>query len=203
MSMLTRKKSSPASGDGARHEKALTGPNVGRQREEFGGINWGAAFFGWLVAMGLAAILIAIVSAAGAAIGLTSVSGSQATKNAATIGIGGGIAFVIVLMLAYYSGGYVAGRMSRFDGGRQGFSVWILGLIITLLFAAAGAIFSSKYNILASLNLPRIPVKEGDLATGAAIALAVAAIGTLVTSIVGAMAGRRYHRKVDALGYDV
>ena len=52
---------------------------VRRQREEFGGINWGAVFFGWLVAIGLAAILIAILSAAGAAIGLTSVSSSDAT----------------------------------------------------------------------------------------------------------------------------
>lgn len=198
--MLTRKKNRARAGDAVRREKTRTGPNVRRQREEFGGINWGAGFFGWLVAMGLAAILIAIVSAAGAAIGLTSVTGSQATKNAATIGIGGGIALVIVLMLAYYSGGYVAGRMSRFDGARQGFSVWIFGLIITLLFAAAGAIFGSKYNILASLKLPRIPVNEGDLATGAAIALAVVVIASLVASMVGGMAGRRYHRKVDQLG---
>src|SRR4051812_16155196 len=37
-----------------------------RQREEFGGINWGASFFGWLSAAGLGAILAGIVSAAGA-----------------------------------------------------------------------------------------------------------------------------------------
>jgi hypothetical protein len=181
--------------------EAPAAPNVRRQREEFGGINWGAAFFGWLVAIGMAAILTAIVSAAGAAIGLTNVSSGEATKNAGTIGIGGGIAFVIVLMLAYYAGGYVAGRMSRFDGGRQGFSVWIFGLLVTLLFAAAGAIFGSQYNVLTALKLPRIPVKEGDLATGGAITLALIFIGTLVAAIVGGMAGRRYHRKVDEVGY--
>jgi hypothetical protein len=27
-----------------------------RQRERFGGFNWGAAFFGWLVAVGVAAL---------------------------------------------------------------------------------------------------------------------------------------------------
>ena len=42
-----------------------------RQRDEFGGINWGASFFGWLVAVGVAALLTAILAAAGAAIGLT------------------------------------------------------------------------------------------------------------------------------------
>src|SRR5437868_2079426 len=40
-----------------------------RQREEFGGINWGSAFFGWIVAIGIGVLLTAIVSAAGAAIG--------------------------------------------------------------------------------------------------------------------------------------
>ena len=45
-----------------------------RQREEFGGLHWGSAFFGWLVAVGIAVLLVAIVSAAGAAIGLTSAS---------------------------------------------------------------------------------------------------------------------------------
>jgi hypothetical protein len=34
-----------------------------RQREEFGGINWGAAFFGWLVAVGLGSLLVAILAA--------------------------------------------------------------------------------------------------------------------------------------------
>ena len=42
-----------------------------RQREEFGGINWGAAFFGWLVAVGLGSLLVGILAAAGAAVGLT------------------------------------------------------------------------------------------------------------------------------------
>ena len=91
-----------------------------RQREEYGGINWGAAFFGWLVAVGMAAILLGILSAAGTAFGLTDVSESEANSNAETIGLVGGILLVAVLAIAYYFGGYVSGRMSRFDGARQG-----------------------------------------------------------------------------------
>jgi putative Ca2+/H+ antiporter (TMEM165/GDT1 family) len=168
-----------------------------RQREEFGGLNWGAAFFGWLVAVGIAAILTAFVSAAGAATGLTHISSSEATNNAATIGIGGAIALLIALLLAYYAGGYVAGRMSRFDGGRQGFGTWLIGVIITVLFGAGGAILGSKYNVLSALNLPRIPVQEGTLATGAAITLAAIVLGTLIAAVLGGRIGRRYHRKVD------
>ena len=33
-----------------------------RQRDEFGGINWGAAFFGWIVALGIGVLLTAIVA---------------------------------------------------------------------------------------------------------------------------------------------
>jgi hypothetical protein len=40
-----------------------------RQREEYGGINWDAAFFGFLVAVGMATILLGLLSAAGAASG--------------------------------------------------------------------------------------------------------------------------------------
>ena len=42
-----------------------------RQRDEVRGHNWGAAFFGWLVAVGIGALLTALLSAAGAAIALS------------------------------------------------------------------------------------------------------------------------------------
>lgn len=172
------------------------------QHEEYGGLNVGAALLGWLVAGGIAAILTAIVSAAGAAIGLTQVSGSAATQNAGAIGIVGGIVLVLVLMLAYFVGGYNAGRLSRFDGGRQGFGVWIVGLVITLLIGAAGAIFGSEYNVLAQLQIqPRVPVSEGALATGGLIALAAIILGTLLAAILGGKAGERYHKKVDRSAY--
>jgi hypothetical protein len=168
-----------------------------RQRDEFGGFSWGAAFFGWLVAIGLAALLVAIASAAGAAIGLTEVSESEAASNAEEITLAGGIVLVAILLVAYYAGGYVAGRMSRFDGGRQGFGVWLLGLLVTAGVAAVAAIAGSEYNVFEQLDLPRIPVDEGDLATGGVIALIAAVAGTLVAAILGGKLGERYHRRVD------
>jgi hypothetical protein len=169
-----------------------------RQREEFGGINWGAAFFGWVVAIGIGVLLTAIVSAAGAAIGLTNnVSGGDAKANADTIGIVGGALLIAIAVLAYYAGGYVAGRMSRFDGARQGFAVWLFGLVVTLLVAGAGAILGDQYNVFEQLNLPRIPVSTSDLTTGGAIALAAIVLGSLLAAIAGGKVGQRYHRKVD------
>jgi hypothetical protein len=173
-----------------------------RQREEFGGINWGAAFFGWLVAVGLGSLLVAILAAAGAAVGLTqNVSESDATANADSIGLGGAIALLVVLMIAYYCGGYVAGRMSRFDGARQGFGAWMFGIVVTILLALAAVILGSEYNVLEQLNLPSLPVGESTLTTGGAIALAAVVLGTLLAAIVGGKAGERYHRKVDRAGF--
>ena len=99
-----------------------------RQRDEFGGFQWGADFFGWLVAVGLATLLIALLAAAGAAVGLTDADAAEATDEATTIGIVGGVLLLIVLLVAYYFGGYVAGRMARFNGPRQGLGVWLIGL---------------------------------------------------------------------------
>ena len=172
-----------------------------RGRDEFGGINWGSAFFGFLVAVGIGVILTALISAAGAAIGLTSITKADARSNAAAISIGGGILLTLIALIAYFSGGYVAGRMSRFDGARQGFATWAWGLIITLLAAALGVIAGSQYNVFNGLNLPRIPIDEGSLTTGGAITLAAIFIASLIAAILGGKAGERYHRRVDEVAY--
>lgn len=189
--------------DGAVRERAA-GPAVvqQRQRDEYGGFNFGAAFFGWLVAVGMAVLLTALLSAAGAAIGLTELTEGEAKSNAGTISIVGGVLLIVVLALSYYAGGYVAGRMSRFDGGRQGLGVWIMGLLVTVALAVLGAVAGSEWNLFSQVNLPRIPIDEGSLATGAVIALVLILIGTLVAAIVGGKAGERYHRKVDRAGYE-
>jgi hypothetical protein len=168
-----------------------------RQREAFGGFNWGAAFFGWLVAVGLAALLTSIVTATGAAVGLT----KNDVGGADTIGILGGILLLVVAAVAWYCGGYVAGRMSRFDGARQGFGVWLLTIFATVLIAVAGWVLGNEYNVLDKLNLPRIPDNAGDLTTGALIALGVILLGTLVATVVGGRMGELYHNRIDRYGF--
>jgi hypothetical protein len=176
--------------------------DVRRQRDEYGGINWGAAFFGWLVAVGIGALLTAFVSAAGAAVAISEIeSATEAVANADTIGIVGVLALFAIALIAYFAGGYVAGRMSRFDGPRQGVGVWAWSIIAVIVLAILGAIAGSEYNLFADLNLPRIPVDEGDLATGGVILLVVVLVGTLLAAMAGGRAGERYHRRVDAAGY--
>jgi amino acid transporter len=169
-----------------------------RQRDEYGGINWGAAFFGWLVAVGLGAILVGLLAGAGAAIGLTKgFSTTDAQNNAETISLGGGIALLVVLMIAYYAGGYVAGRMSRFDGARQGAGAWLMGLVITVALGVVAAILGDDYNVLSRLDLPRIPIGSETLTTGGIIATIAVILGSLIAAIAGGKVGERFHRRID------
>jgi hypothetical protein len=176
---------------------ALLAEGHDRQHERFGGISWGSTFFGWLSAAGLTALLAGLLGATGAALALNKVGDEATGSNAETIGIAGGIGLLVILAIAYFCGGYVAGRMARFDGARQGLGVWLWGLIAAVAVALLAVIGGSKYNLLDALNLPRIPVDSGSLTTAGLIALIASLVVTLVAGIAGGKAGERFHRKVD------
>ncbi|MGX6449751.1 hypothetical protein ACVU7I_17070 [Patulibacter sp. S7RM1-6] len=171
-----------------------------RQREKFGGFHFGPAIFGWLVAIGISVILAAILSAAGAAIGLTSSDTDVSSGEAKTIGIAGGVLLVLVFVIAYYCGGYVAGRMVRFDGARQGFGTWVIGIAITILLGILGAIAGSQYNVFEKLNLPSLPISGTSLTTGGAVTALVILVASLVAAVLGGRAGERFHRRIDRAG---
>ena len=87
--------------------------------------------------------------------------------------------------------------MSRFDGARQGFAVWVVGLAVVLVLAVAGIVFGAKYNVLAQLDLPRIPVDEGTATRGAVAALVAILVVSALAAVIGGKAGERYHRRID------
>jgi hypothetical protein len=179
---------------------------VAREKEEFGGMKFGSAFFGWLTATGTAVLLTALVAGAGAAIGLGSnvnpdAVADDAAQNADTIGIIGSIAVLVILFVAYYAGGYVAGRMARFSGAKQGLAVWLWALIIAVILAIVTAIAGSQWNVLANLNtFPRLPIGEGELTTLGIVTAVAALLVSLGGAVLGGLGGMRFHRKVDRVG---
>jgi hypothetical protein len=174
-----------------------------REKERYGGIKWGSAFFGWLTATGTAILLTALLAAAGTAVGVANdTDAGEAAGNAGTIGLIGGIALLVVLLIAYYCGGYVAGRMARLNGAKQGVAVWLWAVVIAVLVAVAGALAGAEFDVLARLGgFPRLPINEGELTTGGIIAIVVAVVAALAGAILGGLAGMRYHRKVDRAGH--
>jgi hypothetical protein len=179
---------------------------VARERAEFGGIKFGSAFFGWLAATGTAVLFTALIAAIGVGIGLgtgtdADEATNQANENPGTVGLVGAIALLAILFVSYYCGGYVAGRMARFNGAKQGFAVWLWSLLAAGVVAVISAVAGDKFDIWARLDgFPRLPISDGDLPTAAIVtAIAVAAVG-LIGAILGGLAGMRYHRRVDRVG---
>ena len=174
-----------------------------RAREKFGGANLGAAFFGWLVAMGMTALLTGILAVVATAIGYSeNITQTEAQRAAGAVTLVIAIVLIAVLLIAYYSGGYVAGRMSRFDGARQGVAVWVIGLVVTLIAAALGWAAGDQYNLLDRVNLPRIPIPTDDVTLGGIITGLVVLLGTLLAAMFGGSVGQRYHNRVDRAAVD-
>lgn len=194
----------PAQSPRARREEA-----VEREKEQFGGVKIGSAFFGWLAATGLAVLLTALVAAIGAAVGLNATGGDAAeateaaTQNPSTAGIIGAIAVLVILFVSYYSGGYVAGRMARFNGAKQGIAVWVWALLFAVIVAILAAIAGTQFNLLQNLNsFPRIPVSGDDLTISGIVTAVLAAVVALVGAVLGGIAGMRFHRRVDRAGFE-
>jgi hypothetical protein len=172
-----------------------------RQRDRFGGIQWGSDFFGWLCAIGLASLLTAALVGAGVALGLSTDDATNA-GTADQIGLGGGIALILVLAVAWFCGGYVAGRMARFDGARQGLGVWAWTILAAVVVALVALIGGSDYDVYQRLNLPRLAVGDSTLSTGGAIAGAAAVLVTLLFAVLGGKVGERFHKRVDRVATD-
>jgi len=123
--------SSPRTDLGVEHDRMLQ-----REKEQFSGMKFGVGFFGWLTATGLTVLLTALIT------GITALTGVQNRANGSTLsalGIGGGIALLVVLLISYFAGGYVAGRMARFNGARQGIAVWVWAVLVAAVVAVVAA----------------------------------------------------------------
>jgi hypothetical protein len=167
-------------------------------RDRFGGANLGAAFFGWLVAIGMTVLLTGLLAVAATAVGYSGeVTQTDAERAAGTVTLVTAIVLVAVLLVAYYAGGYVAGRMSRFDGGRQGLAVWVIGLLVTILAAVLGWIAGDQYNLFDRLEVPNIPMPTDDVTLAGIITGLAVLLGTLLAAMAGGKVGRRYHDRVD------
>ena len=185
-------------------EERRIAPGSARGRLHIG-INWGSAFFGWVAAMGLAVILTAFVAAVGAAVGVT--QGATTVDQAATqiqnqdpqtVGIVGIVLLAVIAFVSYYGGGYVAARMSRFDGARQGFAVWLCAVIVAIVVAIVAAVAGARFDVLSTLNtFPRLPVDQGNITGTGIVALVLLLAITLLGAVIGGAGGMRYHRKLE------
>jgi len=193
-----------AAGGTARLDSPRTDPAIERERvlrrekEQFAGMHFWLAFFGWLTATGMTVVLLALIAAVGALFRVQNLLGSQ---NAQAAGIGGVIALLVVLLIAYYCGGYVAGRMARFSGLKQGLAVWLWALIVAVLLAIAGAVAGSQNGVANQLgSIAHLPLSPSTLTVAGIVSAVAVLIVTLIGALLGGLAGMHYHRRVDRAG---
>ncbi|MFG1816992.1 hypothetical protein ACGFIF_24765 [Kribbella sp. NPDC049174] len=175
-------------------------PAVDPELLSYRGFKFGAAFFGWLIAIAMSVLLTLAVSAA--AFGTAEIldyTRADAEAQPGAAGITAATVGVLVLTLAFYAGGYVAGRLARFDGGRNGFGVWMFAFLFSVLAAGAGALLNNQYDLLDEVNRPDVSLSTDTVTTGGIIAAAALVVLTLMFAIIGGKAGRRYHDKIDRL----
>ena len=158
------------------------------QRERYGGAKLGSAFFGWLVAVGLTVLLGVLAGAVTAAIGANPATGTVVT--------------VAVLLVAYFTGGYVAGRLARFDGARNGFLSWAVGVVATIVLTVVAAFVGAQYDVLNRVSLPTLPTSLADVTATGMILAAIAVFGTLLAAMLGGKVGESFHRRVDRAAAD-
>lgn len=187
-----------------RHDREAV---VARERERFGGVKVGAAFFGWLTATGAVVLLIALAAAIGALIASLSgrdvddvVEGAQQDLQSA--GIWGAVILLVIWFVAYYCGGYVAGRMARFDGAKQGVAVWVWAVVIAIVAAIIGLVAGQNF-ALPPGSMPTLPLPEDQATLATVISAVVVAVVALIGAVLGGLAGMRFHRRVDRAGFDV
>lgn len=173
---------------------------VAREREQFGGIKIGSAFFGWVTAMGMTVLLTAIAAGIASAIGASTNTDlnaaiQQVSQDPTGAGIVGAVVLLAILLIAYYCGGYVAGRMARFQGARQGVAVWLWAIVAGVVLTILGAILGNQINLGANISV------TPEMTSAGIIAAAVAALVALCGAVLGGLAGMRFHRRVDRAGF--
>ncbi|MCO1656624.1 hypothetical protein [Pseudonocardia humida] len=201
--VTTTGKTDPAAGDTV---PVSRDPEIGSRRraaerarlhDRFGGRKIGAAFFGWLVAVGMTVLLSTIATAIGVAIG-SSMGLDPSGADAAPVGLTGAIVLLAVLGVSYFAGGYVAGRLARFDGARNGLLAWVVGLLVTVVAAVTGMVAgAANAELFGSLRLPALPGDPTELTIAGVIALAAVLLVTALAAGLGGRVGEQFHRRVD------
>ena len=169
------------------HDRGLT-----EVRRRFGGVDLPAALAGLLAAIGSMVLLGGIAGAIGRVGYEYGLDGAEEES----LTVGGFVAGVVVLLVSFLIGGWVAGRMARYDGGRNGLVTALLFLALAAGLAALGTWAGSEYDVFDDIDLPQW-FRSGEY-TGQAIAsAAVAIVVALVAAWFGGKAGERYHRRAD------
>lgn len=201
-----RQRPAAASGD---HGEYSTGySEVLREREEYlrdiyGGVDWLASFAGFIFTLLFSALL-----GAGAALLLLAPLGLQESLASGRLTSNTITGFTVVAAVAFFSflfGGYLSGRMARYDGGRNGAMVLLWLILVAALLLVLSGVLGQVISGTITGNLVGEILNFGTTTTEQLRALGVSgavlaggvALAALLGGMLGGRMGSRYHREID------
>jgi hypothetical protein len=174
----------PVTGTALQYDTPTMSANQGSWQDR---VRWGPIWAGLVTAIATFLVL----SAAAVAVGAQAVE-SGVDPDAA--GLGGGIASGVIALIAFFAGGFVAGRsataMQRGYGALNGFLVWALGVVVILALAAfgLGSLFGASGDLFAQYRALGSPTAEGVDPQAAVEGIRNSSIGALVAMVLPAVA---------------
>lgn len=167
-----------------------------RLREIYGGVDFLASFIGCVFALVCLGVLLSFSALVLGFLGLTLNLGDQEIDAAIIPSL---VVIGLVLFVAYFSGGYVAGRLSRFDGGRNGAATVLWGILLSVLLALFGSILPVLQFVQEFAQASLVPAISGLVEAG--VLGLVIVIGALLLEVLGGFLGGRlgnsYHTRID------
>lgn len=163
---------------------------VGEAHRRFGGVDLPASLAGMLAALGLTVLLAGVAGAAGSV-------GYQRGADTDALSLGGLVTGLVVLLVAFYVGGWVAGRIARYDGTRNGVLAAAWFVLLAGAVSGLGAWLGARYNFFDDVRLPNW--FSGNETTAAVVSTSVGVLVMVFAAALGGAIGSRYHRRADAL----
>ena len=171
-----------------------------RLRDMYGGVDWLASFLGFVFALVAGAIFSAVAAVVLAPLGFSpDLSGSVGAAV-----ITGLVLLGVLIFLTYFFGGYVAGRLARFDGGRNGAMLLVWTFLTAVLFLLAAGVFSGFLPGGAASAIGGFMDSAssaiGGLSQAGVIGIVVVVAALLLALLGGFLGGRlgsRYHAEID------
>ncbi len=182
--------------------RGLSQVESGKDRKTFihdagmGSVSFLSILAGTLVAFASFAVLLAIVGAILAAVGLD--TATLTANDYERLGIGGAVVAALVLFLSYFFGGYIAGRLARRAGALNGGLVLVLAILIGAVVAVLVGTQTDTESVAADLRVLGVPTSGSDYGAIATVAGVVTLLAMIAGAVLGGLKGERWHGKLAA-----
>ena len=173
-----------------------------RLRDMYGGVDWLASFLGFVFVL-VAGALFSLV--AGLVLVPLGISPDLTGAELGAAAITGLVLVAILVFLTYFFGGYVAGRLARFDGGRNGAMLLLWTGVTVLILALVNAVLSGFLPAGVSEGIGNLVQNNvfstigglSQLGVTGVLIFAGALLVALLGGFLGGRLGSRYHAEID------